>query len=255
MRILLVNDDGFRASGIQTLFAVLKKDHDVWLVAPDREVSAVGHAITLRQVIRFERISPRVVAVEGSPTDCVNLAIYVLMPERPDLILSGINIGWNLSEDVTYSGTVAGAFEGAVHRIPSIAISVPSNSDAFDPLLQATARWIKQNLESLTSAPIPRRVFLNINWPDRLKPLGVRITRLGQRLHENQVIERTDPRGFPYFWLSRGEPVWESGADIDVETVRAGYISLTPLTVDWTHEPTKKQLESWLESTRLEIPV
>lgn len=252
MRLLLVNDDGYQAPGIQVLYETLKDDHEVWVVAPDREVSAVGHAITLRNVLRAHTIRERFIAVEGNPTDCVNLALYAFMPEKPDMILSGINIGWNLSEDVTYSGTVAGALEGAIHGIPSVAISVPARASSLMPILQQAGHWLSRNLQSLASLALPDGVFLNINWPERQKPRGIRITRLGRRMHENIVVHRVDPRGVDYYWLERGEPLLEPDPSVDVHAVFEGYVSLSPLSVDWTHEPTLIDLESWIQHETLE---
>ena len=236
MRILLVNDDGYDAPGIRALRDALASEHEVWVVAPDREVSAVGHAITLRSPLRARRVGPRTWRVEGNPTDCVNLALWRILPGRPDFLVSGVNQGWNLSEDVTYSGTVAGAMEGAVHRIPSVAVSAPPAGVNGVPLCSAAAAWVARNLPRWRDWDWPPHVFLNINWPNRLRPRGVRWTRLGRRAHPNEVEERRDPRGEIYYWLTRGEPVWEGGGDLDVKAVQEGFVSVTPLSIDWTDE-------------------
>jgi len=242
VRILLVNDDGYRAPGIQALYEVLQDGHEVWIVAPDREVSAVGHAITLRHVLRVYRIHEHCFAVEGNPTDCVNLALWQILPDRPDVVISGINAGWNLAEDVTYSGTVAGAMEGTIHKVFSVAVSLAPEGATWERF-QAVARWLKAALPVLRTMDWNPRVFLNINWPRVHPPRGIRWTRLGSRLHPNQVLARTDPRGETYYWISRGEPEWEEGADVDVHAVMEGFISITPLTIDWTDEATLARLQ------------
>lgn len=248
MRILLVNDDGYDAPGIRLLAETLSTEHDVWLIAPDREVSAVGHAITLRQPLRAHPLSPRVWRVEGNPTDCVNLALFHIMPEMPDMILSGINRGWNLSEDITYSGTVAGAMEGAVNGIRSLALSIPADSSNSDLILKFAAQWVKQHLNLLKTLKLPDGVYLNLNWPSTLPIQGIYITRLGKRTHRNQVIVRTDPRGEPYFWLSRGEPSWGSTRDLDMNAVRQGFLSITPIRIDWTEDNVLASLRGQLEA-------
>lgn len=248
VRILLVNDDGYRAPGIQALYEVLQAEHEVWIVAPDREVSAVGHAITLRHVLRTYRIHERCFSVEGNPTDCVNLALWQILPDRPDAVISGINAGWNLAEDVTYSGTVAGAMEGTIHKIFSIAVSLAPDVATWERFL-TVARWLNTALPALRAIGSPR-VFFNINWPRVHPPRGLRWTRLGTRLHPNQVLARTDPRGETYYWISRGEPEWEEGPDVDVHVVTEGFVSITPLTIDWTDEA----ILARLQRTSVDLP-
>jgi len=233
-KILVTNDDGVRSPGIHALAAALAPLGDVIVVAPNIEASAIGHALTLRRPLRMEVVGDNVYEVDGTPTDCVNVAlahIYDPAGPRPDLIVSGINMGYNLGDDVTYSGTVAGAMEGALLAIPSIAVSLQRAHEAYDfgPAAEAAARVAEAVLER----GLPPRVFLNINVPPG-QPRGVRVTVQAKRNHVTVVNERIDPRGRPYYWIEEGQNDWEPHDRSDYQAVRDGYVSVTPLQPDLT---------------------
>ena len=230
-KILVTNDDGVHSEGIKALADALLPLGEVTVVAPIQEASAIGHALTLRRPLRIDKISPRVFAVDGTPTDCVNIAITHVLREKPDLIVSGINKGWNLGDDVTYSGTVSGALEGALLGIPSIAISTQRIGDEceFGPSAKAAAIVA----ESVLERGMPKWILLNINTP--MGPNnGFRITVQAKRNHVTVIDERVDPRGRPYYWIEEGENEWEPHDRSDYQAVRDGYISITPLQPDMT---------------------
>ena len=230
-KILVTNDDGVHSEGIKALAAALAPLGDVTVVAPIQEASAIGHALTLRRPLRLETIGPKVFAVDGTPTDCVNIAITHVLHGKPDLIVSGINKGWNLGDDVTYSGTVSGALEGALLGIPSIAVSLQRGTVAsdFSPAAQA-AHLVA---EAVLERGMPKFMLLNINLPAG-PTKGFRVTVQAKRNHVTVVNERIDPRGQPYYWIEEGENDWEPHDRSDYQAVRDGYISVTPLQPDMT---------------------
>ena len=241
-RILVTNDDGIHAPGIALLekFAAALSD-DVWVVAPDAEQSGAAHSLSLSEPLRLREIAPRRFALKGSPTDCAVFACNFLTRDRkPDLLLSGINRGANLADDVTYSGTVAAAMEGAILGIPSIAISQVFTRGAPVPW-ETAERFGPDLLRQLMALRLPKGVLLNINFPD-VPPdrvTGLRVTRQGQRTRQEILVhDRIDGRGLPYFWLSFQHDASDPAADTDLEAVAAGAISVTPLHLDLTHEPT-----------------
>lgn len=232
-RILVTNDDGVASEGIHALAQALRPLGDVLVVAPHQESSAVGHALTLRRPLRLERVGEGVFTVDGTPTDCVNLGVAVLLEgQLPELVVSGINTGWNLGDDVTYSGTVAGALEGALLGIPAIAVSLQRTRDyvfEFGHSAEAAA-----HLAALVLAHgLPDRTFLNVNVP-RGVPAGFRRTVQGTRNHVTKIAERMDPRGKPYYWIEEALDEWDSHDRSDYLAVRDGYISVTPLQPDMT---------------------
>ena len=230
-RILVTNDDGVHSEGIKALADALRAFGDVTVVAPIQEASAIGHALTLRRPLRIDAIGPDIFAVDGTPTDCVNLAITHVLKEKPDLIVSGINKGWNLGDDVTYSGTVSGALEGALLEIPSIAISTQRIKDEceFGPSATSAATIAQAVLER----GLPKFTLLNINVPmGEIK--GYRVTVQAKRNHVTVVSERMDPRHREYYWIEEGENEWEPHDRSDYQAVRDGYISITPLQPDMT---------------------
>jgi 5'-nucleotidase len=231
MRILVTNDDGYRSDGIRLLAEALRVCGDVTIVAPVDEASAIGHALTLRHPLRLERIDERTCAVDGTPTDCVNVAIAQVFGGLPDLVVSGINKGWNLGDDVTYSGTVAGALEGALLGVPSIAVSLRATRGDYD--FTYAARAATAMAEAILRRPLPSRSFLNINVP-KGRPKGYRVTVLAKRNHVTSVVERHDPKGRPYYWIEEGQNEWEPHDRSDYQAVRDGYISITPLQPDLT---------------------
>jgi 5'-nucleotidase len=230
-RILVTNDDGVNSEGIKTLADALRPLGDITVVAPIQEASAIGHALTLRRPLRIDIISPNIFAVDGTPTDCVNLAITHVLKGKPDLIVSGINKGWNLGDDVTYSGTVSGALEGALLEIPSIAISTQRIKDEceFGPSAVAAAAVAQAVLER----GLPKFTLLNINVPMGATK-GFRVTVQAKRNHVTVVSERMDPRHREYYWIEEGENEWEPHDRSDYQAVRDGYISITPLQPDMT---------------------
>jgi 5'-nucleotidase len=232
--ILVTNDDGVQSEGIKALAAALASLGDVTVVAPIQEASAIGHALTLRRPLRLETIGPKVYAVDGTPTDCVNIAITHVLDAKPDLIVSGINKGWNLGDDVTYSGTVSGALEGALLGIPSIAVSAQRVAGEID--FGPSARAAAQVAEAVLERGMPKSMLLNINLPAG-PTRGFRVTVQAKRNHITVVNERIDPRGQAYYWIEEGENTWEPHDRSDYQAVRDGYISVTPLQPDMTaHE-------------------
>ncbi|PYR35324.1 MAG: 5'/3'-nucleotidase SurE [Acidobacteria bacterium] len=229
--ILVTNDDGYRSEGILELAEALRPLGDVTIVAPVEEASAIGHALTLRRPLRLERIRDGVFCVDGTPTDCVNIAITQVFRGLPDLVASGINKGWNLGDDVTYSGTVAGALEGALLGIPSLAVSLAATRKDYD--FSYAARASAELAEALLARRLPPRTFLNVNLP-KGQPKGVRVTVQAKRNHVTSVAERHDPKGRPYFWIEEGQDQWEPHDRSDYQAVRDGYVSVTPLHPDLT---------------------
>jgi len=230
-RILVTNDDGVHSEGIKTLADALKPLGDITVVAPIQEASAIGHALTLRRPLRIDTIRPHVFAVDGTPTDCVNLAITHVLKGKPDLIVSGINKGWNLGDDVTYSGTVSGALEGALLEIPSIAVSAQRIKDEaeYGPSATAAATIAQAVLER----GLPRFTLLNVNVPMG-ENKGFRVTVQAKRNHVTVVDARMDPRHREYYWIEEGENEWEPHDRSDYQAVRDGYVSITPLQPDMT---------------------
>lgn len=231
--ILITNDDGVYSLGIQILAKRLRELDTVVIVAPDRERSAAGHSMTLHRPLLIEEVRESVFSVNGTPTDCVNIAVKGLLKETPRLVVSGINKGPNLGDDVTYSGTVAGAIEGILLGIPSFAISLNGRQDfrfaeAAEVALSTARRIFEQGL--------PVGTLLNINVPNI--PLsdmtGTRITRLGKRIYHQMTVERVDPRGKKYYWIGGGEPDWEREEGTDFDAVDRKMVSITPLHLDMT---------------------
>ena len=243
-RILVTNDDGVHSPGIRALADALAPFGDVTIVAPIQEASAIGHALTLRRPLRIETIAPAVFAIDGTPTDCVNIAITHILKEKPDLIVSGINKGWNLGDDITYSGTVSGALEGALLGPPGIAVSLKRTPTYdFGPSAAAAASVAAAVLRH----GLPSRHFININVPAGT-PKGMRITTQAKRNHVTKIDARTDPRGNPYYWIEEALDEYhpENGRS-DHEAVREGYVSVTPLQPDMTAYDVLEPLAALLE--------
>jgi len=230
-RILVTNDDGYRSEGIRALADALRAIGDVTIVAPMTEASAIGHALTLRHPVRLERIDDHTFGVDGTPTDCVNVAVAHVFKGLPDLVVSGINKGWNVGDDVTYSGTVAGALEGALLGVPSMAVSLRATRGDYD--FSYAARAAATLSDAMLRRPLPSRTFLNVNLP-KGEPKGVRVTVQAKRNHITSVAERHDPKGRPYYWIEEGQNEWEPHDRSDYQAVRDGYVSVTPLQPDLT---------------------
>jgi 5'-nucleotidase len=229
-RILLTNDDGIHAEGLAVAAAAFAEIAEVVVVAPDREQSACGHSLTLNRPLRLVEVAPGRFAVDGTPTDCVNLAIHwMLRDQTVDLVASGINYGLNLGDDVTYSGTVSAALEAHLLGLPAIAFSQQiGEHTSFERSAAVAARLVQR----LLAHGVPRQMLLNVNLP-AAPAAGVRLTRLARRVYEQVVVERGDPRGRRYFWIG-GEPRWEESPDCDHAAVMAGLVSVTPLRLDLT---------------------
>src|SRR5216683_4767256 len=231
VRILVTNDDGYRSEGIHALALALREVGEVTTVAPVLEASAIGHALTLRHPLRLEAIGDGVFAVDGTPTDCVNVAVAHVFKGLPDLVISGINKGWNLGDDVSYSGTVAGALEGALLGVPSLAVSLRATRGDYD--FRYAAQAAATLARAMLRRALPSRTFLNVNVP-KGQPKGFRVTVQAKRNHVTSVAERRDPKGRAYFWIEEGQNEWHPHDRSDYEAVRDGYVSVTPLHPDLT---------------------
>jgi len=239
--ILVTNDDGVHAPGLAALASALDELGDVYVVAPDREQSAVGHALTLHRHLRVTTVGERRFSVNGTPSDCVNLAVLGLLPERPVLVAAGINHGSNLGDDVTYSGTVSAAMEGTLLGVPSIAVS---QSDPETGTLDGAQAVAKLVASRVLVEGLPGKTLLNINVP--AGPLaGIRMTRLGHRVYQEKVVRETDPRGLPYYWIGAGPPVWSEDEASDIAAVHRGMASVTPLHLDLTHHGALQRMGEW----------
>jgi 5'-nucleotidase len=245
--ILLTNDDGVHAPGIKALAARLSSQGMVYVVAPDREVSACGQSLTLKHPLRAEKIEERVYSVDGTPADCVNLALVKLLPRRPDLVVSGINRGANLGEDVFYSGTVGGAREGTFFGLPSMAISLAVRGPDFD--FGAAAEFAERLTTLVLDKGLPERTLLNVNVPAGA-PRGAVMTVQGRREHQGTILEGLDPRRRTYYWIEEGKDRWLKDEMSDIHAVRQGLISITPLHTDTTHHAVLKAFRPWETALR-----
>jgi len=243
--ILVCNDDGVRSEGIVALADALRELGTVYVVAPDREQSAASHALTLSHPLRIEKIGNRVYAVDGTPTDCVNLAVNgILRKKKIALVASGINKGANLGDDITYSGTVSAAMEGTILGIPSIAVSLASrNHFRFD----AAAEFALQAARKVLRHGLPKDTLLNINFPDlpAEEVRGVRITCQGKRIYEDSIVEKRDPRGRKYYWIGGDSLRSEEMPGSDLEAVEQNWISVTPVHLDFTNYASMRVLRRW----------
>ncbi|VAV96872.1 5'-nucleotidase SurE [hydrothermal vent metagenome] len=238
-RILITNDDGYSAPGLMLLAEIARSiSDDVWIIAPSEEQSGKGHALSLHEPVRYRQIDEKYFSVKGTPTDCVMMACHMIMPEKPTLLLSGINRGVNLAEDMTYSGTISAAMEGTLCGIPSIGFSQEVARDYAGDLFQVARDHGAQVIKDIISIPWKNGVFINVNfplYPDRLK--GVRTTHQGFRDESELFIEQCqDPRGSDYFWIGFRREYGTPAQGTDLAAVRDGYISVTPLHLDLTHE-------------------
>jgi 5'-nucleotidase len=253
-QILVTNDDGVHSDGLHALAGALAALGEVTVVAPHVEASAIGHALTLRRPLRMERLRDRVYEVDGTPTDCVNIALTQIYKGAPDLVVSGINKGFNLGDDVTYSGTVSGALEAALLGVPSVAVSLERVRGSYD-FSHAAAAASTIAAMVLRGGILQGRSFLNINVPAG-KPHGFRLTVQAKRNHITIVDPRTDPRGQKYYWIEEGENDWEPHDRSDYQAIRDGYISVTPLQPDMTDYDALAKLESLaLENTPSDSPL
>lgn len=248
MKILLSNDDGILARGLDVLERACEPLGELYVVAPDREQSATSHSLTLHHPLRPVQLGERRWQVDGTPTDSVLLGVGVLMTDRPDFVISGINHGPNMGEDVLYSGTVAAAMEGLALGIPSIAVSFGGNALRADALLDSQVGVLRTLLQHLTALPaFPTDTLLNVNLPpvpaEQIK--GVKLTRLGRRVFSDSITRMKDPWGREIFWIGGGSVEWSGPDDSDFATVAAGYISVTPLHLDLTHRDQLDASADW----------
>jgi 5'-nucleotidase len=254
MRILLTNDDGVNATGLRVLEKIAAAfSDDIWIVAPSEEQSGAGHSLTLTVPVRLRKLGERRFCVTGTPTDSVMMGLaHVLGEQKPDLILSGVNRGANLGEDVTYSGTVSAAMEGALAGIPSIALSQSYAREGMGDTVPfaAAEAWAERVLTPLIAAPFAPKTLVNINFPalppDEVK--GVRVVRQGIRDYGRLRIDRrTDPRGYDYYWFGLRPISHTPGHATDLEAIADGYVAVTPLHLDLTHEPSLARLDALYE--------
>jgi 5'-nucleotidase len=245
MNIMVTNDDGIHAPGIRALAEALQALGTVTVVAPDRERSAVGHSLTLHSPLRVFELHKGWFAIDGTPTDCVNMAIHSLLPVKPDLVVSGINHGPNLGDDVTYSGTVAAAMEANLMGIPAIAVSLATfnHSDNFTDAGQIALKVARQ----VVANGLPNDTFLNVNIPDcRLAEMrSPLITRQGKRSFVGTIINKTDPRGRKYFWIGSEEPDFNDDPGTDFHAINRQHVSITPLHLDLTNHSSLPILAGW----------
>ena len=244
MRILCTNDDGYLSPGIRILAEAAHAIGSVDVVAPDRERSASSNALTLHNPLRKRRAPDGTTIVDGTPTDCVILAVNEFLAERPDLCVSGINNGANLGEDVLYSGTVAAAMEATIMGIPAVAVSYVGRKveelEGWQPL-------VSRLLAQIAAKGIPEHELLNVNLPP-MSPShvrGVRVTTLGRRRYSGEITRADDPSGREYYWIGGGVTSWKGGSDCDYRAIRDGYVSVTPLHLDLTSYPRLEEVRSW----------
>lgn len=244
MNILVTNDDGIAAPALKALRTALAPLGRVVIVAPDRDQSATSHSLTLHRPFRIHRHDPDVYSVDGTPTDCVVCAWYGLLDAAPDLVISGINHGPNMGEDVFYSGTVAAAIEGAMQGAPALSVSLATRelTDFLEP-----AAFVGRLARHVVEQGLPRRQLLNVNIPflPWKEVRGVSITRLGSRVYRDTLVRKVDPRGRDYYWIGGEDPVWDPRDGTDFNAVHEGHISITPLKLDLTDDGAMETLVEW----------
>ncbi len=244
MIILVTNDDGIFAPALRRLRDELRPLGRVVIVAPDRDQSATSHSLTLHRPFRIHHHEPDVYSVDGTPTDCVVAACHGLLDDRPGLVVSGINHGPNMGEDVFYSGTVAAAIEGTLQGAPAIAVSLVTReaADFVDP-----ARFVARLARAVLERGVGERRLLNVNVPHRPwdQVRGVRVTRLGSRVYQDTLVHKVDPRGRDYYWIGGEDAIWQAREGSDFSAVDAGYVSVTPLRLDLTDESAVDAIAAW----------
>lgn len=250
MKILLCNDDGIYAPGLLTLATCLSKFADIEVVAPDRDRSGASNSLTLNNPLRAKKLDNGYYCVEGTPTDCVHLAITGLLNEQPDMVVCGINAGANLGDDILYSGTVAGAMEGRFLGLPAIAVSLAQTGNFF---YESAAIIVEKLVQKLQRDPLPCQTILNVNVPDL--PIneisGIEVTRLGARHKAEPVIKAKDPRGREIYWIGTVGLEADNNAGTDFYAINRGYVSITPLHVDLTHYQAFAQVAGWTNELTL----
>jgi 5'-nucleotidase len=254
MHLLISNDDGITAQGIQVLSGRMNLLGKVTIVAPDQNRSGASNSLTLESPVRIRKTGERNYSVSGTPTDCVHIALTGLLDKDPDMVVSGINAGANLGDDVIYSGTVAAAMEGRFLGLPAIAVSLIFNErpEHYSTAAEAVALLV----ERLRKDPLPADTILNVNVPDL--PLqeinGFEVTRLGHRHRAEPVVRTTDPRGRPMYWIGPAGPGQDAGPGTDFDAVDRGYISITPIHVDLTRYQALDQVAGWVSEISFDQP-
>jgi len=237
--ILVTNDDGVNSPGLLSLFNAMKQLGDAHIVAPDRERSAASRSLTMHRPLKAEQLRKHVYSVNGTPTDCVAIGINKILSEKPSLVVSGINKGANLGDDIFYSGTVSAAMESTIMGIPSMAISlvIEKQSGKAPLYFETSAKTAVDIARYILKNSLPSDTLLNINVPNVTmnKIKGIKFTRQGKRVYDNAVHDILDPHGNQQYWIGGGEPSWEKGADTDIKAIESGYISITPIHLDLTN--------------------
>ncbi len=246
MLILVTNDDGIRSPGLRVLATTLSIIGRVVVVAPDRNRSAVGHALTLERPLRAEQLKPDVYSIDGTPTDCVHLGIHGLINEKPDLVVSGINRGSNVGDDITYSGTVSAALEASLMGLPAFAMSYDSHLPHPEGLEFAAEVALKLARKILADG-LPADTFLNVNVPHK-ECKGLQLTRQGRRRYTEQIVTNKDPRGRTYYWIAGSEIPSIDQPGTDSHALQRGFVSVSPLRTHLTHEQSYCSLQGWLDS-------
>lgn len=242
--LLLTNDDGIHSPGLEALHQALATLGRTFVIAPDRDNSAVSHSLTMNRPLKVVRLRENYYTIDGTPTDCVAVGLKKILPVRPDILVSGINAGANLGDDITYSGTVSAAIEGTMYGIPSMAISV-GGEPPYD--YRAAVQIALLMAEKILTASLPDSTLLNINIPSGETFNAIRVTRQGRRLWEDSIHETLDPRGNKHYWIGGGTPVADPGEDTDVHTYAQGNVSITPIHLDLTnHDGITFLKEKWL---------
>jgi 5'-nucleotidase len=250
--ILVTNDDGIHSEGVHALGRAMSAICETWIIAPDRERSAVGHSFTMNHPIRAKLIQPRVVITDGTPTDCVMFGVLGYLEKKPCLVASGINFGPNLGDDVTYSGTVSAALEGTMLGVPSLAVSLnyPKRGNASGPAechFETAGRVARIIAGQLLEMKLPRNTFFNVNVPnipfEELQ--GFAMTRLGRRIYKDRVIRRIDPHGKDYYWIGGEEPSWHDDEGTDFHAMLENKVSITPINFNLTDFDTIESMQSW----------
>jgi 5'-nucleotidase len=249
-QILITNDDGYQSPALAALASALAAVGQVTVFAPDHNWSAAGHTKTMHKPLRVEQSQladgTPLYVTSGTPSDCVGLALLGLVPQRPDLVVSGLNLGSNMGEDITYSGTVAGAMEAAVAGIQAISCSRDlADGEGVD--LSFAAAMVARLAARLLATPLPEHVFLNVNFPSLpvAEIRGVKFARLGRRVYRDILVTRIDPKGRPYYWIGGQPPTGEPEEGTDVGALAGGYVSITPLNMDMTDRTVLKLLPAW----------
>ncbi|CAK0742533.1 broad specificity 5'(3')-nucleotidase and polyphosphatase [Azospirillaceae bacterium] len=246
LRILLTNDDGVQAPGLAVLERVARSlTDDVWIAAPETEQSGASHSLTLQRPLRLRRLDDRRFAIDGTPTDCVMLAVnHILADHKPDLVLSGVNFGSNIGDDVTYSGTIAAAMEATLLGARAIALSQHITDPIPHSSWAATEGWAAQTISRILATPWAPQVLMNVNFPACAAEdvRGVQVVRHGQRKIGDELIHRVDPRGKSYFWIGPLRGGDQEQPDTDIAAIQNGFISITPLHLNLTHTATVQSL-------------